>query len=253
MQNCGHEFVAIVQARMGSSRLPGKVLMRVGNETVLEKVVLRLSRAKNLGLIVIATTDRPADDVIVAESRRLGIECFRGSEDDVLGRYLGAADAFEAEAIVRITSDCPLIDPGLVDDVVQKFVGQRADFGCNILPRTFPRGLDTEVFTRKALARAIELADQPYHREHVTPVFYERRDIFRFVTVAGEHDCSQHRWTVDTFDDLQLVRVIYDRLGKRSDFGWREALAIVEEAPDLAALNAHVQQKEVRTAVNATS
>lgn len=231
---------------MGSTRLPGKVLMDIGGETTLGRVVRRLSRAKLITEVAIATTDSPADDAIVSEATRLGVRCFRGPEQDVLARYLGAAEQFEADVVVRITSDCPLIDSQVADEVIQKFVDERAEFACNVWPRTFPRGLDTEVFTSAALIEISNSADQPHQREHVTPWFYEHRDVIQFVSVQGDVDHSSHRWTLDTPEDLRLIREIYGRLDNRMNFGWREILACIERSPELCQINAHVVQKRMR-------
>ncbi|MBZ5705059.1 MAG: glycosyltransferase family protein [Acidobacteriia bacterium] len=240
------KIVAIVQARMGSTRLRGKVLLDLGGETVLARVVKRLSRAALVNEVVVATTEDAADDAIVRECERLGVTCFRGSEDDVLDRYHRAARACGAEAIVRITSDCPLIDPELVDDTIRIFLEERGDYGSNVFPRTFPRGLDTEVFTAAALERAWRDAREPHQREHVTPYFHEHPELFRLVSTHGQTDYSAYRWTLDTAEDLELLRAIYSRLGNRDNFHWREALAVVERKPELAELNAHVMQKSIR-------
>jgi spore coat polysaccharide biosynthesis protein SpsF len=237
--------LAIVQARMGSTRLPGKVLMKAGSETVLARVVRRLARAKRINQIVVATTLADGDLAIVDEAAPLAINCFRGSEHDVLERYSGAAAAYSADVIVRVTSDCPLIDPALVDEVIHLLATARADFACNVLPRRYPRGLDTEAFTREALEQACETADQSYQREHVTPIFYERRDLFRFAETHCDHDYSQLRWTVDTAEDLEFIRAIYQRFDDRDVFGWKEVLALLEKSPELSLLNSHVQQKPV--------
>lgn len=240
------KIVAIVQARMESTRLPGKVLADIGGDTTLSRVITRLSRARRIDKIVIATTCYPADDAVVAESKRLQVDCFRGSEPDVLSRYGQAAVVSEADVIVRITSDCPLIDPGIVDEVVQTCLIKQADLACNDLTPSFPRGLDTEVFTAAALQRAEEIADRPHQREHVTPVFYERRDLFRIVSVRAERDYSRHRWTLDVPEDLKLIRAIFSHFQNSNDFAWRDVLALVEKSPQLAAINAHVIQKPVR-------
>jgi spore coat polysaccharide biosynthesis protein SpsF len=240
------KITAIIQARMGSSRLPGKVLMDLGGETVLSRVVRRLRRASRVHEIITATTESPRDAVIVEACDGLGVPCFRGSEQDVLDRYFRAAEKFGADAVVRITSDCPLIDPALVDEVIQCLVEQHADFACNVMPRTYPRGLDAEVFTVEALRKAWQISDQPHQREHVTPLFYERSDIFRFASVRGERDYSQYRWTLDTPEDLCLIRAIYGHFENGDGFGWRETVALMEWSPELANMNAHVVQKRVR-------
>jgi spore coat polysaccharide biosynthesis protein SpsF len=240
------KITAIVQARMGSTRLPGKVLTDLGGQSVLSRVIRRLQRASMVSEVAVATTVSAKDDGIVSACHELGVQCLRGSEPDVLDRYLKAAENLHADAVVRITSDCPLIDSELVDRVIRAFVDQQADFACNVLPRTYPRGLDAEVFAVAALRKAWEVAEQPYQREHVTPLFYERRDLFRFASVRSEQDFSQYRWTLDTPEDLRLIREIYGCLGNRDDFSWREVLDVMQRSPELASLNAHVVQKAVR-------
>jgi len=239
------KITAIIQARMGSTRLPGKVLLTVGTETVLARVVQRLRRTSLIDGIIVATSDHPADDAIVRECERLRVACFRGSENDVLDRYWQAAQWCGAEAIVRITSDCPLIDPELVDETIQAFLSQPADYASNTLERTYPRGLDAEVFTVAALEKMWRAARETYEREHVTPYLYEHQELFRLVSVRGQHDQSKHRWTLDTAEDLQLIRAIYAQFGNQDDFGWREVLTLMEREPGLAELNSHVIQKAV--------
>jgi spore coat polysaccharide biosynthesis protein SpsF len=234
---------AIVQARMGSTRLPGKVLLDLGGQTVLARVVRRLGRAKRIDEILVATTTASADDAIAHECGWLRVGCFRGSEPDVLDRYYAAATGAGAQVVVRITSDCPLIDPAIVDQTVQTFFDQHADCASNVSPRTFPRGLDTEVFSLTALDRAWHEATAPCQREHVTPYFYEHPELFRSASFCGSQDYSHLRWTLDTQDDLQLIRTIYDRFDNRDDFDWREAIALMEREPELEQSNAHVVQK----------
>jgi len=236
-------IVAMVQARMGSTRLPGKVLFDLAGETVLARVVRRVQRARLVQQVVVATSTSDTDSAIVDESSRLGIECFRGSEQDVLDRYYQAAKRVTADVIVRITSDCPLIDPELVDETVHVFLAKNADYASNVSPRLYPRGLDTEVFSMPALERAWREADQAHEREHVTPYFYEHPEIFRLAFAPAKSDYSHHRWTLDTPEDLALLRAIYQAFHDRLDAGWREVLEFVEQRPDLAALNSGVVQK----------
>jgi len=240
------KVVAIVQSRMGSTRLPGKVLMDLGGVTVLGRVVRRLGRAATIKECAVATTTAAEDDAIVDECRRLNVPVFRGSEHDVLDRYLQAARHFGADVIVRITSDCPMIDPEVVDNVVRALTEQGADLACNVLTRTYPRGLDTEVFNIEALKKAWRDSDQPHQREHVTPLFYERPEMFRIASVHEKRDCSHYRWTLDTPDDLRLIREIYSHFDNRDHFGWRDVLALMERLPGLPAINAHIAQKPVR-------
>jgi spore coat polysaccharide biosynthesis protein SpsF (cytidylyltransferase family) len=244
------KITAIVQARMGSTRLPGKVLRDLGGRTVLARVLRRLARASRIHELIVATTDSASDLDVVAECARLQFSCFRGSENDVLGRYLRAAEECRSDVIVRVTGDCPLIDPELVDEVVAACITNHADLSCNDVPHTFPRGLDVEAFTIETLYKVQDMAGQAYQREHVTPLVYERPDIFRTYSVKGDRDLSHLRWTVDTPEDLQLIRAIYARFENRDDFGWREALALVDSHPELTEINAHVAQRSVTEIAN---
>jgi len=239
-------IVAIIQARMGSSRLPGKVLKDLGGETVLARVVRRLQRSRQIARIIVATTTAPGDEVIVAECDRLQALCFRGAEQDVLDRYYQAARANAADAVVRVTSDCPLIDPELVDETVEVFRDKHADYASNVFPRTYPRGLDAEVFSFDALDRAWREAREAHQREHVTPYLYEHPQIFKLASLSGAADYSRYRWTLDTREDLELLRAIYSRFDGRDDFSWKEVLRLMEREPELAELNSQVPQKSVR-------
>jgi spore coat polysaccharide biosynthesis protein SpsF len=237
--------VVIVQARMGSTRLPGKVLMDLGGATVLERVVSRLRRAKLADEIVVATTVLKKDDALRLECERIRVLYFRGSESDVLDRFYRCADFLSASAVVRITADCPLIDPELVDAAIQAFRDQPCHYASNSLTMTYPRGLDIEIFTMSALQRAWSEADKPYQREHVTPFLYEHPELFHLLSLTADADYSQYRWTLDTAEDLDLLRVIYSRFNNHDQFGWREVLRLIEREPRLAQLNAHVLQKAV--------
>jgi spore coat polysaccharide biosynthesis protein SpsF len=237
--------VAIIQARTGSTRLPGKVLLPLLGEPLLSHVVRRVARAASVDATVVATTTMSNDDAIVELGGREGWLVERGSEQDLLDRYLGAARAHGAERVVRITSDCPLIDPAVIDEVVGALAAAAADYASNTLdPRTFPRGLDVEAMTIAALEAADRADGDPASREHATPYLYRHPERFRLAGVRLSEDFSGHRWTVDTPEDYDLVRRIYDALG-RDDFGWRDALRVVDEHPDWSELNRHVEQKRV--------
>ncbi len=239
---------AIIQARMGSTRLPGKVLMDLGGETVLARVVGRLRRATRIDEIVVATTKSAPDDAIVQECFRLQVPSFRGSENDVLDRYYRAARVCAAGVVVRITSDCPVIDPELVDETIRVFKEQCGDYASNSFPRTYPRGLDAEVFSMSALEQAWRDARELYEREHVTPYFYERPELFQLVSQRGRIDYSQYRWTLDTAEDLALLRTIYARFSNQDDFSWSEVIQLMEREPELAELNSRVVQKALQGA-----
>lgn len=235
--------MAVVQARLASTRLPRKVLRDIGGETMLGRVVKRLARARRLDAVVIAAAAE-SDNALVAEGKRLGVPVWQGSELDVLDRFVGAARAFQAAAVVRVPSDCPLIDPGVVDEMVEVFWERGVDYVSNTVERTYPRGLDTEAVRVGALERAWREARLPYERVHVTPYIYQHPELFRLWLRCLERDYSHLRWTVDEPADLALVRELFARLGNRDDFTWSEALAVVEEDPQLAAMNASVRHKE---------
>jgi spore coat polysaccharide biosynthesis protein SpsF len=235
--------VAVIQARTGSTRLPGKVLLPLLGEPVLAHVVRRTSRATRLDLVVVATSVASGDDAIEALAVASGWPLVRGSEEDLLGRYLLASRTFGADRVVRITSDCPLIDPSLINGVVAALDASGADYASNTLPpRTYPRGLDVEAFTSEALETAAREDHDPASREHATPYLYRHPERFRIVAVPGTVDHSRHRWTLDTPEDLALIERIYDALG-RDDFAWTEALALLDEHPEWALLNRHIPQK----------
>jgi len=237
--------VAIVQARMGSTRLPGKVKLPLLGQPVLSRVMRRAGRARTLDEVVVATTTRPDDDAIVALAEREGWPVVRGSETDLLDRYLLAARTHDAEVVVRITSDCPLIDPDVIDATVDAFHAADVDYASNTLePPTYPRGLDVEVVSRPALERAGREDADPAWREHATPFVYRHPELFRLLRVPADDDHSDLRWTLDTPEDYRLISRIYEALD-RDDFGWREALALVEANPSWTALNDGVVQKTV--------
>lgn len=239
------KVVAIVQARMGSTRLPGKVLHGIAGETMLARVVRRVQQATLLDGVVVATTTREQDQVIVAECARLAVPVFRGDEEDVLDRAYRAAEAHRARVPVRVTADCPLIAPDIIDRVVHEFQERQpeVDYASNVWPRrTFPRGLDVEVMRFDVLERAWREDTDPAWREHVTPYIWRNPSLFRLHGVMDEVDRSHLRWTVDTHEDLAFVRRIYEHLG-HDRFSWREVLAVLEEHPEWLEINRHVRQK----------
>jgi len=240
--------IAIVQARMGSTRLPGKVLAHLAGRPMLERVVERARRASTLDEVVVATTVLAEDEPIAVFCAEQGYPCFRGHPSDVLDRYAQAAQARRGRTIVRLTADCPFIDPQVMDRTVTAYLqaDPPVDYASNRLTRTFPIGLDVEVMSIGALTRAWKEADQPYQREHVTPYFYEVPDRFGIASVESGGDFGSYRWTVDTAEDLEFARQIYSRFGGRDDFGWREVLAVLQAEPQLLTLNAHVRQKDFR-------
>ncbi len=239
--------IAIIQARVGSTRFHGKVLLDLCGKTVLGRVVERVGRMKQVKELIVATSSLESDDAIEEECRRLGVACFRGSEDDVLDRFKGAADTMGAEECTRITADCPLIDPGVSDDIIEKFeaADPPVDYASNKIPQSFPRGLDTEVFTREALERSARWAKKPYHRTHVTAYMYQTPEIFTLLSVTSDVDRADWRWTIDTPEDLAFVRSVYERLGTKPNFDWLDVVKLIQDNPELAKINAHVVQKAV--------
>ncbi|MEL7496874.1 MAG: glycosyltransferase family protein [Planctomycetota bacterium] len=239
--------VAVIQARIQSTRLPAKVLRSIGSQTMLQRVVHRVSQAREVDEVVVAIPESEADQILVDYAQQQGWRTSVGSEQDVLSRYVDAAKATEADRIVRITSDCPLIDPGIIDEVVLARERENADYACNFYPlRHYPRGLDCEVLTRPALMRLDQLAQQPKHREHVTLFVYDRPSgqspVFRMASVFTPQDYSEFRWTVDTPQDLQLVRDIYQHFGE-SSFDWRDVLSAYEMHEGWLKVNQGTMQK----------
>ncbi|MFZ1009562.1 MAG: glycosyltransferase family protein [Candidatus Sulfotelmatobacter sp.] len=239
------KVIAIIQARMGSTRLPGKVLVDIYGHAMLFHVARRTGAAETLDKVVIATTTEPADDAIVAWCEEHRVSCFRGNEMDVLDRYYRAACQYNAEAVVRITSDCPMIDPLVVDKTVSAFLSERPDYASNTQVRTYPRGLDTEVMSFAALERTWTEARHPYQRTHVTPYIYENPGLFKILDVTAETDHSAYRWTVDTWEDLEFIRAVYSRL-RDEKFSFSDALNLMKREPELAEINQSVQQKALQ-------
>lgn len=239
--------VAIIQARMSSTRLPGKVLKRSYRRTMLERMVERVRRSALLDEVLVATTVERSDDVIETACRRMGTVCFRGSLHDVLDRYYQAALSAQADVIVRLTGDCPLIDPLLIDDVLRTLDQERADFACNRLPppftRTYPIGLDVEACTFSALEIAWRDAGEKHEREHVMPYLYSTPGRFKVVQLNYNEDLGHLRWTLDTPQDLLLLRRIYRHFNGANDFTWLDVLRLYREKPRMFDVNASVQHK----------
>jgi spore coat polysaccharide biosynthesis protein SpsF len=233
------KVMAIVQARMGSTRLPGKVLAEVAGRPMLAHVLERVGCARRLDGVILAVTTAPADAPLLEQAAEWRALAFAGSEEDVLDRFYQAALAHGAEVIVRVTSDCPLIEPAVIDRVTEVFLQGGFDYVCNTQPPTFPDGLDTEVFSCEVLSQTWHEAHWASEREHVTPYIWKHPEIFRLYTVRHEPDLSSLRWTVDTVEDLAFVRAVYDHLYRPGDiFGLDEVLTLLERKPALLELNA---------------
>ncbi len=241
--------VAIIQARMGSSRLPGKVLADLGGQPALAWMTRRAARATRIHQVAIATTTDPVDDPVAAFGAAADVPVVRGSMHDVLDRYLQAARQLQAEVIVRLTGDCPFIDPALLDSNLETFFAHQPplDFAANRLPegRTVPIGLDTEICTIAALERAAREATAPHQREHVMPYFYENPGLFYILHIRHTPDFGAYRWTLDTPEDLALLRAIAAHFPDDS-FSWLEVLQLVHTHPELTEINATVRHKDYR-------
>lgn len=242
--------VAIVQARTGSTRLPGKVLLDLAGRPMLVQQLRRLQRCRRLDEIVVATTTHAADDALAAVVAAEGVRAFRGSEADVLSRYVEAARESRAELVVRVTADCPLIDPDVVDRVIGEAEDHAddCDYASNVIERTYPRGLDAEAVYADVLRRVDRLARSGPAREHVTLLIVaERPELFLRRSVTGAVNHSDLRWTVDTPADLAMVRRVYEELDLGDRFcGYEQILAYVLARPEVTAINAHIPQKAPR-------
>ena len=257
--------IAIIQGRMSSSRLPGKILADIAGQPMLQRVFTRTSRAASVTETIFATTTDSSDDPVAEYCQFSGIPFNRGSQFDVLDRYYQAAKHTNAHVIVRITADCPVIDPELINDIVNILLNDEYDFVCNRLPppyhRTYPIGLDVEACTFNVLEKAWQEAKEAQHREHVMPYLYEGVELsavsrqlqtgvssrgFKIAILHHTTDFGDYRWTVDTPEDLEFMRQVYSRFDGRDDFSWKEVLNLVHDEPELMKINAGIQHKTLK-------
>ena len=231
------KIVAIIQARTGSTRLPGKVAMMLMGKPMLAQELERIKKAKTLDAIVVATTDKPEDESVTTIAREHGANVFRGSETDVLDRYYKAAKEARADIVVRLTGDCPLMDPQVIDEVVEHFRSVKADYA--ITPSNYPEGLDVEIFTFAALERSWKVAKLPSEREHVTLYIRNHPEQFKNESWRnGEDDYSSMHWSVDTSADFEFVTKIYEQLyPANSNFTKNDVLALIARRPELLEIN----------------
>ena len=235
--------LAIVQARMGSTRLPNKVMKSINGIPMIELLLLRLARAKEIDQIVLATSVDPQNIPLVEHVRGLGISCEQGSENDVLARYVQAAEKHEADVVVRITGDCPLVDPELVDECVRRFKVGSLDYFSNIVPPTYPDGLDIEVMTLAALQRALRESDKAFDHEHVTP-FVRSSGLFTCASMLNDEDLSGLRWTVDDLEDFEVITNVLNHFAPDIHFDWRQVLELQCTRPELFAANQQIKRNE---------
>lgn len=239
-------ITAIIQARLSSTRLPGKVLHYFSNNTLLGHIIDRISKSKFISKVLVATTDNPADSKLVDWLEQQGITYFRGDESDVLGRYYEAAREIKARHIARITSDDPFKDPEIIDAVAEMYFSKQLDFAYNNKPPTFAEGLDTEIFSFEALSLANASAIDPFEREHMTQYFYRNPDKFKQSNLASPTDYSHLRWTIDTEQDLLMTKTIYSHLYRpNSIFFARDILALIDKHPEIPQLNQNVKRSDM--------
>jgi spore coat polysaccharide biosynthesis protein SpsF len=243
MMNQNSKKAAIIQARMSSSRLPGKIMADINGKPMVRRVVERARQSRMIDSVVVATSDHPDDDILTDYCSRSGIPCLRGNLNDVLDRYYSAACSIGADILIRLTADCPLLDPTIIDRVIGVFCEGDFDYVSNTLECTYPDGLDTEVFSFAVLERAWREARLKSEREHVTSYIYKHPEVFRCGGVKHAEDLSAMRWTVDRPEDLMFVRAVYAHFGT-SDFGMTETVEFLKTAPHLSRINAHIQRNE---------
>ncbi|WP_297517628.1 GNAT family N-acetyltransferase [uncultured Clostridium sp.] len=237
--------VCIIQARVGSTRLPNKIMKCIKGKTVLEHVIDRVSKAKSINRIVIATTNKNHDDVISNLLSEKGVDYYRGSEENVLERYYLAARKFNADIIIRVTSDCPLIDYRVIDKMVEIYKENEFDYYSNTIKRSFPRGLDVEVFSFKALKVAYKKANLSFEKEHVTPYIWKRKNMFKIGDYLSDSDNSNIRITLDTIEDFEVIKDIYSKFYKLNDINIEEVIEYLKELGENVG-NYEIEQKKVQ-------
>lgn len=237
------KIIAIVQARMGSTRLPHKVMKPINGVPMIELLLTRLAKCQRLDQIVLATSVDPRNQVLVDHVAALGFACEQGSENDVLERYVQAAESHGAEVVVRITGDCPLVDPQLVDDCILHFLQADVDYLSNTSPPTYPDGLDVEVVRLDALRRALQESTLPFDHEHVTP-YVRGSGLFTAATYSHHADLSGLRWTVDDPEDFEVITQVFEHFAPEIHFPWQDVLALSQSQPDLFAANQHIDRNQ---------
>ncbi len=242
-------IVSTIEARMGSTRFPGKTISEIVGKPLLELLIERLRRARRVDEIVVATTTEPEDKVITELAERVGVKWFRGSSEDVLARVLQAAKAYKADIIVEMTGDNPLLDPELVDEAISVYLKGNYDYVSNAIKETYPDGLNVQVFSVKVLDEVARLTNDPVDREHPSLYIYEHPERYRLYNIEAppEYYHPEYRWTVDTEEDFQSVKAVYENLYyKNPDFSIADIMKLLKEKPDLLKINAHIKQKPVR-------
>lgn len=244
------KVVCLVQARVGSTRLPGKILKEICGKTILHHEIDRLKKCKEIDEIVIATTDKEDDDKIVNEAKKLSVKYFRGSENDVLSRFYYAAKENNADIIVRVTSDCPCIDFEILDKMLiyfkDKYKEKQVDYLSNTIKRTYPRGYDIEIFTFSALEKSYINAEKEYEREHVTPYIYDKTNNFLKLSFENKEDYSEYRVTLDTIEDFIVIKNIFENLYyKNPYFKLNDVVQYLNNNLHIVDINKHIEQKKL--------
>ncbi len=241
----GIKNLCIVQAKCGSKRLPRKVLLPLGDKSEIEHVLLRTAQAKKIDKVILATTENKEDNLVALKCVAAGFEVFRGSENDVLDRYYQAAKKFGAENIIRITGDCPLIDPEVVDKVIDLYEKSGVEYATNVIPPTFPDGLDTEIFSFDALEKAWRETKMASEREHVTIYLWRHPEIFKQVHLQNDIDLSSHRWCLDNPEDYEFMKQVFEKLyPAKPNFRLNDLLEFIEANPEIGKVNAMISRNE---------
>lgn len=239
-------ITAIIQARTGSTRLPNKVFSDIEGHPLIWHVVNRIKKSQKIQQIILATTINPLDDALKDWADANDVICYRGSEENVLERYHGAAKFANASVIVRITADDPFKDPVIIDQVINHFITHNLDFAYNNNPPSFPEGLDTEVFSMNALIKANQNAQTTFEKEHVTQHFYKSQDSFTQGNISHKQDISYLRWTIDTEKDLEMTKAVYAELYKeREVFLMQDILELLDKRPDISKINQNVARSSM--------
>lgn len=238
-------ILGILQARVSSTRLPGKVLKPILGQPMVARQIERLARCRRMDKLVVATSTDASDDPLAATCRQIGVECYRGSLDDVLDRFYQAARRHQPEHVVRLTGDCPLTDPELIDELIEFFLREGCDYASNCLEPSLPDGLDAEILRMSALESAWREASLPSEREHVTPYIRNHPERFRVAIWKNPVDYSSQRWTVDEAEDFLFVTRVYEALYPGSPtFGMSDVLKLLSDVPELAEINSDYRRNE---------
>ena len=238
------KITCIIQARMDSTRLPNKVLKEIENIPMISHIINRVKKSKNVEQIVLATTNKKTDKVLLEIAKKLKIIDFAGDKDDVLGRFFNAATLFTADPIIRITGDCPLIDPNLLDDMIQTFLKNNYDYVSNTIERTFPDGLDIEIFSFNALKKAHQEAKWTSEREHVTPYIVKNKDLFNVYNYKNKEDLSKLRLCVDEEKDLLLIKQIFQEMRPELFFSTEDIIELISKNPKISEINNEFKTNE---------